>query len=221
MILIQRVRVRWTADARGAPAANARRGLVRAMPLPRALPEGEVVVHDVLADRAAGYEHRDGVRAGDVALTREAGLWLGRDQACIVVDRLPGSAAFPRPSASARLFTLAPGQVGRYRANFRFTGCGCDPSWYYEEWLVHVGHGAVASFGRRTATSTTACTCTGRRQLSNQTTSRTLSSPCRSASSRMPSSTARSAGSRCSASLLDRRSTRHITFPERHSVPSG
>ncbi|MEU4661697.1 hypothetical protein AB0F83_08095 [Micromonospora chalcea] len=147
MILIQRVRVRWTADARGAPAANARRGLVRAMPLPRALPEGEVVVHDVLADQAAGYKHRDGVRAGDVALTREAGLWLGRDQACIVVDRLPGSAAFPRPSASARLFTLAPGQVGRYRANFRFTGCGCDPSWYYEEWLVHVGHGAVASFG--------------------------------------------------------------------------
>ncbi|WP_225853100.1 MULTISPECIES: hypothetical protein [Micromonospora] len=147
VILIQRVRVRWTAAARGAPAANARRGLVRAMPPPRSLPDAEVVVHDVLADQEAGYEHRDGVRAGGVALAREVGLWLGHDRVSVVVDRLPGSAAYPRAPASARLFTLAPGQVGRYRANFRFTGCACNPSWYYEEWLVHVCHGTGAAFG--------------------------------------------------------------------------
>ncbi|MCZ7475033.1 hypothetical protein [Micromonospora sp. WMMC273] len=91
MILIQRVRVRWTAAARGSPAANARRGLVRAMPPPRPLPDAELVVHDVLADQEAGYEHREGVRAGGVELAREVGLWLGHYRASGVVDRLPGS----------------------------------------------------------------------------------------------------------------------------------
>jgi len=43
------------------------------------------------------------------------------------------------------LFTLAPGQVGRYRANFRFTftECSGNPSWFYEEWTVHVANGPV------------------------------------------------------------------------------
>jgi hypothetical protein len=41
------------------------------------------------------------------------------------------------------LFKLRPGQVGRYRANFRFTGCACDPSWFYEDWVVHVSNGPV------------------------------------------------------------------------------
>jgi hypothetical protein len=36
-----------------------------------------------------------------------------------------------------------PGQVGRYRANYRFTGCGCNPSWFYETWVVHVSNGCV------------------------------------------------------------------------------
>ncbi len=62
------------------------------------------------------------------------------------MERLPGRAAYPRDRRSARLFTLAPGQVGRYRANFRFTVTECprNPSWYYEEWAVHVGNGLVA-----------------------------------------------------------------------------
>jgi hypothetical protein len=34
--------------------------------------------------------------------------------------------------------------VGRYRANFRFTGATCNPSWYYEDWLIHVSNGQVA-----------------------------------------------------------------------------
>ncbi|MEU4423797.1 hypothetical protein AB0F81_24465 [Actinoplanes sp. NPDC024001] len=64
----------------------------------------------------------------------------------MTVSRLPGWAAYPRREWPTRLFTLQPGQVGRYRANFRFlfTRCPCDPSWYYENWLVHVSNGPVS-----------------------------------------------------------------------------
>jgi hypothetical protein len=143
VIVIQRVRVRWTAAARGAPAANARRGLDQAVALPRSLPETDVVIHEVLADEAVNYERHDEVLAGGVKQARDIGLWVRRDEATVTVDRLPGSAAYPRPYASTRLFALTPGQVGRYRANFRFTGCACSPSWYYEDWLVHVSYGQV------------------------------------------------------------------------------
>jgi hypothetical protein len=66
-----------------------------------------------------------------------------------VVDRLPGSAAYPRQSGPTRLFVLSPGQTGRYRANFRFTvtQCACDPSRYYEDWLVHISHGGIEGDG--------------------------------------------------------------------------
>ncbi|GIF63404.1 hypothetical protein Ais01nite_14390 [Asanoa ishikariensis] len=143
MIVIQRVRVRWSAAGRGAPQANARRGLVRPVTLPDPLPSGEVVFHDVLSDEAAGYARRDNVSAGGLKLARDLALWLSLDGPAATINRLPGRAAYPRPRASTRLFTLAHGQVGRYRANFRFTGCMCDPSWYYEDWLVHVGYGHV------------------------------------------------------------------------------
>ncbi|MEU6024707.1 hypothetical protein [Micromonospora sp. NPDC047134] len=145
MIVIQRVRVRWTAKARAAPAANARRGLDQAVPLPRSLPEGDVVIHEVLADEAVDYARHDEVLDGGVEQARSIGLWLGRNGKTVTVDQLPGSAGYPRPDASTRLFMLTPGQVGRYRANFRFTGCACNPSWYYEDWLVHVSYGQVAS----------------------------------------------------------------------------
>jgi hypothetical protein len=144
LIVIQRVRVRWTAAARGAPAANARRGLDQAVALPEPLPDTDVVIHEVLADEAFNDERRDEVLAGSVKQAHDIDLWLSRDGTTVTVDRLPGSAAFPRPSALTRLFVLAPGQVGRYRANFRFTGCHCDPSWYYEDWLVHVSNGQTA-----------------------------------------------------------------------------
>jgi hypothetical protein len=145
VIVIQRVRVRWTAAARGAWAANARRGLDQPVALPDLLPEADVVIHEVLADEAADYGRCDDVLTGGVKRARDIGLRLSRDDATTVsVDRLPGSAAYPRPYASTRLFTLTAGQVGRYRANFRFTGCACSPSWYYEDWLVHVSHGQVA-----------------------------------------------------------------------------
>jgi len=137
VIVIQRVRVRWTAAARGASAANARRGLDQPVSRPRPLSAEAVVVHEVLADEAVNYVRRDEVLAGGVEQAREVGLWLTHDGPAVTVERLPGWAAYPRPHASSHLFTLAPGQVGRYRANFRFTGCACNPSWYYDDWVVH------------------------------------------------------------------------------------
>ncbi|WP_245871339.1 hypothetical protein [Asanoa hainanensis] len=142
MIVIQRVRARWSVGGRGAPQANARRGLVRPLALPDSLPSGEtVVVHDVVFAEADGYARRDTVFAGGLELARDLDLWLAVDGSAATVERLPGWAAYPRPRAATRLFTLTDGQVGRYRANFRFRGCQCDPSWSYEDWLVTVGNG--------------------------------------------------------------------------------
>jgi hypothetical protein len=143
VITIQRIRVRWSAAGRGAPFANARRGLDSPVTLPLPLPTGDVVVHDLLADEAAGYLRRAEVLVGGVERAREVGLWLSFDRPELVVDRLPGWAAHPPRRVPARLFTLGPRQVGRYRANFRFTGCACDPSWYYENWLIHISNGTI------------------------------------------------------------------------------
>lgn len=136
MLTIQRVRVRWSAASRGAPQADVRRGLARAVPLP----DGDFAVHDVLFDEAAGYAPRQTLleRADD------AGLALTpADAGSVKVDRLPGWEAYPRRRGPQRLFVLAPGETGRYRANYRFTHtvCPCDPSWYYEDWTVHVSNG--------------------------------------------------------------------------------
>jgi len=143
VITIQRVRIRWTAATRGAPAADVRRGMDTAVQLPAAMPDGEVVVQDVLADEAAGYERSFRVFGGGLGSAEGAGLLLAVKGSSVVVGRLPGWAAYPRPRGYAGLFTLGPGQVGRWRANFRFTGCSCSPSWYFEDWLVHVGNGVV------------------------------------------------------------------------------
>jgi hypothetical protein len=143
VIVIQWVRVRWTAAARGAPYANARRGLDRAAALPASLPAGEVVVHEVLADEAVDYVRREDMLAGELRRSRDVGLWLSVAGMIVTVERLPGWAAYPRSGRSARLFSLGPGQVGRYRANFRFTGCACNPSWFYETWTVHISNGSV------------------------------------------------------------------------------
>ena len=141
MITIQRVRVRWTAAARGAPQANLRRGLDRPVLLPAGLPTSEVVVHEVLTDEAAGYELRAEVLAGGLPRARDVGLGLIAEDSAVAVERLPGWAAYPRAHRSGRLFKLLPGQVGRYRANFRLTGCACNPSWYYEDWVMHISNG--------------------------------------------------------------------------------
>jgi hypothetical protein len=91
----------------------------------------------------------DEVLSGGLERARDVDLWLTLTGSALVVDRLPGRAAYPPQSGPARLFTLLPGQTGRYRANFRFrsTACACDPSWYYEDWLVHICRGAVKADG--------------------------------------------------------------------------
>ncbi len=121
------------------------------MALPAILPSNDVVVHDVLADEANGYEPHDKILAGGVEQARDVDLWLtvngsgSGSGSGVTVDRLPGRAAYPSPRGPARLFTLLPGQVGRYRANFRFrvTECPCDPSWFYEDWVMHISNGPV------------------------------------------------------------------------------
>jgi hypothetical protein len=109
-----------------------------------------VVVHDVLADEAARYVRRDGVAAGGLDLSRDLGLSLVARGSSLVVDRLPDHAAYPRPTGPARLFTLAPGEIGEYRANFRFTvtTCPCNMDWYYEDQLILVSHGATGFLSR-------------------------------------------------------------------------
>ncbi|WP_309238750.1 hypothetical protein [Actinoplanes aureus] len=138
--MVQRVRVRWSAAGRGARHADARRGLSKPVLLPDALPDGDVVVHEVLADEANGYVRRGEVLTGE---STGLGLQFGGDEAALTVALLPW-AVYPRREWPAKLFTLGPGQVGRYRANFRFliTRCCCNPSWYYEDWLVHVSNGS-------------------------------------------------------------------------------
>ncbi|MEU4220950.1 hypothetical protein [Actinoplanes sp. NPDC026623] len=143
------MRVRWSAAARGAPAANARRGLCSPAVLPPSMPAGDVVIHDVLSDEAARYVGHDGVVSGGLDRAHDLDLWLSVESGTLVVDRLPGWAAYPRQSGPARLFALKPGEIGRYRANFRFTvtTCACNPSWYYEDWLILIANGEMKTDG--------------------------------------------------------------------------
>jgi hypothetical protein len=135
-LVVQRIRVRWT--SRDAGAATARGRLPRRYALPPLPPDG-LAVHEVLRDEATDYEVESESRAGAAAL-REAGLWVQWRDGRALVDRLPSRASFPVRRVGTRLFTLAPGQLGRWRANFRFTGCQCAARWWYEEWIVHVAH---------------------------------------------------------------------------------
>jgi hypothetical protein len=76
VITIQRVRIRWTAATRGAPSADARRGLDTPVRLLGVMPDGEVVVQDVLADETAGYKLSHKVFGGGLGRARDVGLWL-------------------------------------------------------------------------------------------------------------------------------------------------
>jgi hypothetical protein len=138
--VIQRVRTRWGADARGASAANLRGGLDAPVALPTLLAGATVVVHEVLADQATGYRRHEEVFTGGLDQAHPVGLGLALDGDAVLVDRLPVFAAYPIRRAPQRLFPLLPRQTGRYQANFRFTGCACNPQWYYERWTIHVGH---------------------------------------------------------------------------------
>lgn len=99
------------------------------------------VVHEILADDAVGYQPAVQTSCGVDAL-RAVGLHIESTDNGMVVERLPGSDVYPASRRTSRLFTLKPGEIGRYRANFRFrfTTCACAPRWYYETWTVHVAY---------------------------------------------------------------------------------
>ena len=141
MVVIQRVRVRWGAHARGSVQAGLRSGLPDAFTL-AAFEPSDVVVHEVLLDEADSYQPIPSVEYGKSA-ARAAGISLDADSdGTVTIDRLPGRQAYPIQHRPQRLFTLYNGQIGRCRANFRFTGCACAPQWYYEQWTTHILNGA-------------------------------------------------------------------------------
>ncbi|HCT75312.1 MAG TPA: hypothetical protein DGG94_04325 [Micromonosporaceae bacterium] len=137
MIVIQRVRVRWGADARDSRHANLRSGLPDAFTLP-GVDACDVLVHDVLMDEANAYQPTTSIEYG-LSAARDAGIRLDVDNdGVVIVDQLPGRQAYPIRRRTQRLFIVRKGQIGRYKANFRFTGCACAPQWYYEQWTTHI-----------------------------------------------------------------------------------
>ncbi|MCW3839650.1 hypothetical protein ONA70_06020 [Micromonospora yasonensis] len=135
-LVVQRIVVRWS--SRDAAAGTVRGRLRRQYALPP-LPSDVLAVHELLLDEATGYRPAEQLREG-AAAARDAGLWVEWRDGRALVDRLPSRASFPVRRVGTRLFSLAPGQLGRWRANFRFTGCHCSARWWYEEWTVHVAH---------------------------------------------------------------------------------
>jgi hypothetical protein len=132
-VVIQRVRVRW---GHGTPRA-AMPDVPHVYELPP-VSMGPVVVHDVLADEAVGYEPSVRLFVG-AEPARAVGLSVSLADRSVTVARLPTSAAYPVRRRPARLFVLRRGQVGRYRANFRFAD-GDTPDWIYEGWTIHVAY---------------------------------------------------------------------------------
>jgi hypothetical protein len=61
------------------------------------LPEGDVVIHDVLADEATGYAVHDELASGGMKEARAICLWLGWKGSALAVERLPGRSAYPPP----------------------------------------------------------------------------------------------------------------------------
>jgi hypothetical protein len=146
VVVIQRVRIRWGADSRGAAHADRRHGLPEAYLLPTLTtePAGPVLVHDVLLDEAAEYQPTFHVLEGRGA-AGAARLWVERAGEVVTVDRLPSQAAYPVRRLPVRLFTLTADRIGRHRTNFRSTGCACAPQWFYEQWTTHVANASPSA----------------------------------------------------------------------------
>lgn len=138
VILVQRVRVRWSAASRGAVDANVRSQLPESFPLPEVSPDHDVVVHDVMMDEAHGYRPGVVVSCGQQAVNR-ACLNVIRSGESVSVEIARGWWAYPYRERD-KVFVLGPGQVGRYRANGRVGFCQCDEQWFYEQWNVLVAN---------------------------------------------------------------------------------
>jgi hypothetical protein len=143
MLVVQRVRIRWSPVGRGAVAATRRRAVPTTLPLPDA-PEADLVVHDVHAHEADDYQFSARLLTGEDAAAALALHLQPGDTGSVAVRRQPFWVAHPhgRLSHGRRLFVLSPAQVGRYQLNFRtrHTQCQCAATWFYEHWVVHVAN---------------------------------------------------------------------------------
>ncbi|WP_034383130.1 hypothetical protein [Herbidospora cretacea] len=127
MLVVQRVMTRWYKAGRGAAAATLRGSLPDRVPLPACT--GDAVFHDVLLTPRSETLRELTLPATVAGLRIQPG---GR------VSRAPVLASYPRDRRPVELFTLAPGQRARYRANFRFSGYSLE--WHYEQWTVTLAH---------------------------------------------------------------------------------
>ncbi|WP_212823570.1 hypothetical protein [Catellatospora sp. TT07R-123] len=144
MVVIQRIRVVWGPQERGAAHADLRRAVPGVLRLPESLPDDAVVVHDVVARSGTGYrldEHvLSGARAADAV-----SLELGTADGGVAVRTGRLTAVYPWQQYQRRLFTVAAGETALYRANFRFRGCMCAANSWYEDWTVRVANAPAHS----------------------------------------------------------------------------
>lgn len=118
-----------------------RSGLPTAFPLP-ADRDHALVLHDIVLRAESSYAPAATVvTAADLSSAHQLDLALVLRDGVVSARAVPVSAAFPGQFGYRRArLALAPGQRGVLRLNFRFTGCSCQPWWWYEEWIVHVAH---------------------------------------------------------------------------------
>lgn len=86
-----------------------------------------------------GYRPQESVQ-GRQPHSRPWGLRLREGEGRLSVSRTSVSAAFPQRWPRP-LFELAPGEMGLYRANFRFTKLSHESEWWYADWILRVGYG--------------------------------------------------------------------------------
>ncbi|MEZ0073220.1 hypothetical protein [Planotetraspora sp. GP83] len=135
MVIVQRVVVRWTKRGRGAGEAARRREIPSAFELPP-MPDGPLLLHDVLADERTGYAATSAAGAHSLPGRLNGLRFEEAPQSGLRVARSPVWAAYPANRHPGQVFLLRPGDRARYRANFRFSGAGVE--WYYEQWTVNI-----------------------------------------------------------------------------------
>ncbi|WP_329244585.1 hypothetical protein OG417_48080 [Actinoallomurus sp. NBC_01490] len=135
VLVVQRVRIVWTARGRGAVEATARGRLPNAFPFPRG-GSGQVLVHEVLMREADGYARSEDFRIHD-DLSEVDWLRLKREpDGAIRVERRPVWASYPISRRIVHICTLEPGQSARYQANFRLSGYSME--WTYDDWTINI-----------------------------------------------------------------------------------
>lgn len=153
-LAVQRVAVDWSRATRGACDAEKRSRLPDMFALPEVPPGAAAVRHDVVMSEVRGYRPQStfGAEPDDVLRHRvmpRLGLRFTVDGDRLLARRVPVGDAFPR-RRPVLMFALAPGELGRYRVNFRFTSFSHESDWRYGQWTLTVGfRAAPAEFAVR------------------------------------------------------------------------